>query len=203
MKLKLIEIAAVLSLFICILSSVSFERDCDGIREKIVRLHVIANSDSEADQAMKLKVRDRIIEESGELFALSESTEEAEENLKNSLYDLTLITEKVIKEEGSDYTVEVRVEPSYFPVRSYGNLTLPAGTYKSLKIIIGEGKGKNWWCVLFPPLCLPAAEKRDDLLSDVLTQKEIELISSKPKYEVRFWIAEKLQELKISYKSKG
>ncbi len=203
MKLKLIDVAVALSLFICILGSLSFERDCDGIREKIVRLHVIANSDSEADQALKLKVRDRIIEESGELFTLSESTEQAEGNLINALGDLKSLTERVIEEEGSSYSVEVRAEPSYFPVRSYGNLTLPAGTYKSLKIVIGEGEGKNWWCVLFPPLCLPAAEKRDDLLSDVLTEKEIQLISSKPRYEVRFWLYEKLQELKISYKSRA
>ncbi len=201
MKLKLIELAIVLSLFICIISCFSFEKDCDSIREKVLRLHVIANSDSVADQELKLKVRDRIIEESGELFTLSESTEEAEQNLKNALGELSILTEKVIKEEGSNYSVEVRAEPSYFPTKSYGNLTLPAGTYKSLKVIIGEGKGKNWWCVLFPPLCLPAAEKREDILSDVLTAKEIKLVSSKPKYEVRFWIAEKLQEIKLSNKS--
>ena len=203
MKIKLIEISIILSLFICIISCLSFEKDCDSIREKVLRLHVIANSDSEADQNLKLKVRDRIIEESGELFTVSESREEAERNLKKSLGKLQSITEEVIKKEGSTATVEVRVEPSYFPVRSYGNLTLPAGTYKSLKIVIGEGEGKNWWCVLFPPLCLPAAEKRDDLLSDVLTEKEIQLISSKPRYEVRFWLYEKLQELKISYKSRA
>lgn len=203
MKLKFIEIAIILSLFICIISCLSFERDCSSIREKVLRLHVIANSDSEEDQALKLKVRDRIIEESGELFALSENTEEAEQNLKNALGELSALTEKVIMEEGSSYSVEVRAEPSYFPTKSYGNLTLPAGTYKSLKVIIGEGKGQNWWCVLFPPLCLPAAEKREELLSDVLTAKEIKLVSAKPEYEVRFWIAEKLQEFKNSYKTKG
>ena len=203
MKIKLIEISIILSLFICIISCLSFEKDCDSIREKVLRLHVIANSDSEADQNLKLKVRDRIIEESGELFTVSESREEAERNLKKSLGKLQSITEEVIKKEGSTATVQVMAEPSYFPVKAYEDFTLPAGTYSSLKVIIGEGKGKNWWCVLFPPLCLPAAEKRDDILSGVLSEKELKLVSSKPQYEVRFWFFEKLQEIKISYKSKG
>lgn len=203
MKIKLIEISIILSLFICIISCLSFERDCESIREKVLRLHVIANSDSEADQELKLKVRDRIIEESDELFTLSENREEAEKNLQKSLSNLKTITEEVIAEEGSTATVEVRVEPSYFPVRTYEDFTLPAGIYSSLKVIIGEGKGKNWWCVLFPPLCLPAAEKREDVLSDVLSEKELKLVSSKPQYEVRFWFYEKLQEIKISYKSEG
>lgn len=203
MKLKLIELSVILSLFICIISCLSFERDCDSVREKVLRLHVIANSDSEADQELKLKVRDRIIEESGDLFIISESREEAEENLQKSLGELTALTEKVIAEEGSDYSVQVRIEPSYFPVRIYENFTLPAGTYRSLKVIIGEGKGQNWWCVLFPPLCLPAAEKREDILSDVLSEKELRVVTSDRQYEVRFWLYEKLQEIKISHKTKG
>ena len=203
MKLKLIELSVILSLFICIISCLSFERDCDSIREKVLRLHVIANSDSEADQELKLKVRDRIIKESGDLFAISENREEAEKNLQKSLGELTSLTEKVIAEEESDYSVQVRIEPSYFPVRTYENFTLPAGTYRSLKVIIGEGEGQNWWCVLFPPLCLPAAEKRDDILSDVLTENELKLVTSDRQYEVRFWLYEKLQEIKISHKTKG
>ena len=203
MKLKLIELSVILSLFICIISCLSFERVCDSVREKVLRLHVIANSDSEADQKLKLKVRDRIIEESGELFTISESRDEAEENLQKSLGELTTLTEKVIAEEGSDYSVQVRIEPSYFPVRIYENFTLPAGTYRSLKVIIGEGKGQNWWCVLFPPLCLPAAEKRGDILSDVLSENELKLVTSDRQYEVRFWLYEKLQEIKISHKTEG
>lgn len=203
MKLKLMEVAAVLSLFICVISCLSFEKECDTVRGKIMRLHVIANSDSTYDQTLKLKVRDRILSESESIFKKAGSLEEAEININEGLPKLRECAQKEIAKQGYNYTVSVKAEPSYFPTRTYENVTLPAGYYKSLKVIIGEGKGKNWWCVLFPPMCLPAAEKEEDVLSNVLDEKEKQLVFSKPKYEIRFWIVEKFQEFKISHKRKG
>lgn len=200
MKIKLIEISAFLSLFICIISCLSFERECDDIRHKVMRLHVIANSDSGYDQELKLKVRDRILKESEMIFGNSDNLEKAEKSVAKGMDKLRKCAEKVISEQGYNYTVEVKAEPSYFPTRTYESVTLPAGYYKSLKVIIGEGKGKNWWCVLFPPMCLPAVTKEEDVLSTVLSQEEVQLVKAKPEYEVRFWIVEKLQEFKISYK---
>ena len=203
MKLKLMEVAAVLSLFICVISCLSFEKECDTVRGKIMRLHVIANSDSTYDQTLKLNVRDRILSESESIFKKAGSLEEAEININEGLPKLRECAQKEIAKQGYNYTVSVKAEPSYFPTRTYENVTLPAGYYKSLKVIIGEGKGKNWWCVLFPPMCLPAAEKEEDVLSNVLDEKEKQLVLSKPKYEIRFWIVEKFQEIKISHKRKG
>lgn len=202
MKIRLIELSAFLALFICIISCLSFEKECEDIRQKVMRLHVIANSDSPADQQLKLKVRDRILEDSEDLFS-SSTLKEAEKDVEAALDALSESAESAVRKEGCDLPVRVTFEPSYFPTRQYESVTLPAGTYKSLKVIIGEGEGKNWWCVLFPPMCLPAAQKEEDVLSAVLSEEELKLVSSKPKYEVRFWIVEKLQEIKISYKRKA
>lgn len=203
MKIKLIELAAFLSLFICVVSCLSFENDCKGIREKVMRLHVIANSDSVSDQDLKLKVRDSILSGSEEIFTSSDNLDDAKKDVESGLVSLKELAENTVREEGYNYSVSVKFEPAYFPTRQYDSVTLPAGYYSALKVIIGEGKGKNWWCVLFPPMCLPAAEKEEKVLSDVLSGDELHLVSKKPRYEVRFWIIEKLQEIKISYKSKS
>lgn len=203
MKLKLIEIALFLSLFISVISCISFEKDCDGIREKVLRLHVIANSDRDEDQNLKLKVRDRILLESENIFSPADNLTDAETGVEEGLEALKECAEKAVKDEGYSYNVTVSFEPSYFPTRTYETVTLPAGNYKSLKVIIGEGKGRNWWCVLFPPMCLSAATKEEEVLSAVLSEDELSLVSAKPQYEVRFWIVEKFQELKNSYKSKS
>lgn len=203
MKLKLIEIALFLSLFISVISCVTFENQCDGIREKVLRLHVIANSDSKEDQSLKLKVRDRILQESEEIFSPADNLTDAAKGVEEGIEALKECAEKAVKEEGYSYKVNVTFEPSYFPTRTYENVTLPAGNYKSLKVTIGEGKGRNWWCVLFPPMCLPAAMKEEEVLSAVLSENELSLVSSKPKYEIRFWIVEKIQEIKRSHKMKA
>lgn len=202
MKLKLIEISLFLSLFISVISCISFENNCVGIREKVLRLHVIANSDTQVDQKLKLKVRDSIISESEEIFTDTDSLITAENEIVKALPKIEECAEKAVKNEGFSYEVTVKFEPSYFPTRTYEDVTLPAGFYKSLKVIIGGGEGKNWWCVLFPPMCLPAAMKEEEVLSTVLTEDELSLVSSEPKYEIRFWIVEKLQEFKRSYKSR-
>lgn len=202
MKLKLIEIALFLALFISVTSCLSFDKECEGIREKVLRLHVIANSDTDTDQSLKLKVRDSILSESEEIFTDTDSLIAAENEIVKTLPKIEECAENTVIDEGFSYDVTVRFEPSYFPTRTYENVTLPAGFYKSLKVIIGEGEGKNWWCVLFPPMCLPAAMKEEEVLSAVLTEDELSLVSSEPKYEIRFWIVEKLQEFKRSYKRK-
>ncbi len=202
MKLKLVEIAFFLSLFICIFSCLSFENDCKGIRKEIMRLHVIANSDSEADQTLKLDVRDSILEKSKELFGTQNNISDATEILKSKKQALIKTADEVIKKAGYNYKARVEIAESYFPTRQYDSVTLPAGYYKSVRVILGEGKGKNWWCVLFPPMCLPAAAKGEINLNDVLTQSQMKLVKSDPRFEVRFWIVEKLQNLKRSHKQK-
>ncbi len=201
MKLKAIDLAVFFTLTLCIIATVSFESTCKDVREDILRLHVIANSDSAEDQRLKLTVRDTILKESESLFTDCNDIVSAERLAGTSLLSLRHTALQCIGAEGYDYNVKVTLGKSYFPTRVYENITLPAGYYNALKIIIGEGNGKNWWCVMFPSLCLPGAYSKEDRLGEVLTEKEMKLVLSKPKYEVRFWLVEKYYEVKNKFKN--
>ncbi len=199
MKIKIIELSAFLALFVCIISCLSFENNCNNIRGEVLRLHVIANSDSAEDQSLKLQVRDRILLKGKELFSFGGDITEAEEEIKKNLGFLKNEAEKEVREKGYNYKVDLNLENCYFPTRQYENATLPAGEYKALRIVIGEGEGENWWCVLFPPMCLSAA-KGELQLETILSEDEMKIVSSEPKYEIRFWLIEKFEEIKIAYK---
>ncbi|MGN0704219.1 MAG: stage II sporulation protein R [Lentihominibacter sp.] len=125
------------------------ENEHDGI----VRLHVIANSDTAGDQALKLKVRDAVIEYMGKQEDLN-SVEDTREFLENSKSQLRRIADGIIASEGYDYSADVSMGVRYIPEKTYGDITFPAGNYEALNITLGDGRGENWWCVLFPPLCL-------------------------------------------------
>ncbi len=200
----ILEISCFLALILAIITGSglsSLEKDCSEIRDEVFRLHVIANSDSEEDQALKLRVRDAILEESKKLFSESKTKENAEKAVCENLSLFLKTAEATIKKNGYDYGVCVSVGKSRFPTRTYSNFTLPAGEYDALRVVIGSGSGKNWWCVMFPPLCLPAAEG-EEKLSDVLSDGELNLVQSEPKYEIRFWIVEKFEELRMKIKEK-
>ena len=119
----------------------------------IVRLHVIANSDTERDQQLKLKVRDVILEKTRAKYSDTKNIDSVRINLESDIEYIEQIAKNVIISEGYDYNVNVVLGESYFPRKSYGNITLPEGNYNALKVEIGKAEGKNWWCVLFPPLC--------------------------------------------------
>lgn len=198
MKLKAIDITVFITLIVCIVATVSFENQCEGIREEVLRLHIIANSDEDYDQELKLKVRNALLVSGEEVFSGSEDIISAENKIANKTDILKNIAEETIKDLNFDYNVSIELTKSYFPTRTYGELTLPAGYYKAVRVIIGEGKGKNWWCIMFPPLCLPAATDSKELLSNFLSEQEMRLVSCDPKFEVRFWFIEKYYELKNS-----
>ena len=166
----------------------------ENIRKNVLRLHIKANSDADYDQRLKLKIRDEILKETGYVFEGASDLEDAVIGCENAEESIKKTAEKVIAENGYNYSVKVEIGRSFFPVRTYENVTLPAGDYTALKITIGEGKGHNWWCVMFPPLCLPAAEG-DKTLSDVLSEDEENLTKSDPKYEFRFKIAEIFEKI--------
>ncbi len=195
MKLRMLELSAVIALFVCIISCVSFENDCEDIRENVLRLHVIADSDSEEAQSVKLKVRDALLSEGRELFEGNSDIEEAETSISENLELMKAAAERTLRENGYTYSAEIELTECYFPTRQYGGVTLPAGNYNALRVILGEGKGRNWWCVMFPPMCLPAASKDEAKLSDVLNEKSMDIVSDGKKYEIRFWIVEKWYEL--------
>lgn len=196
MKLKAIDISVFAALIICILATVSFENSCKGIREDILRLHVIANSDEDYDQELKLKVRDAVLLSGEAIFSGSEDIISAEGKIADKTDVLKAAAEETIENLGYDYDVKIELARSYFPTRIYDELTLPAGYYKAVRIVIGEGKGKNWWCIMFPPLCLPAATSDREVISEYLSEKEMDIVTSNPKYEVRFWLVEKYYDIK-------
>ncbi len=199
MKLKAIELSVLIALIFTIISTLSFENNCNGIREKVLRLHVVANSDSFSDQSLKYAVRDELLKDGESIFSGSETVFQAQEKISDSLGFLKQTAENTVKDYGYNYPVSITLSRTYFPTRQYENVTLPAGYYNAVKVIIGEGKGKNWWCVMFPPLCLPAASKNNVTLTDILSPKEEEIVRNTSKYEIKFWFVEKYYELKENF----
>ena len=199
--LKKLEISIILGLIFSFLLSISsFSADCNNIRNKILRMHVIANSDSIEDQNLKLKVRDAVLSKGKELFDGSITADEAEDKIKPHINELRDVALTAVRDEGYDYDIEIRVQEDFFKTRVYDNsVTLPAGYYTAVKVIIGEGKGKNWWCVMFPPMCLPAANAECEI-DDVLSSEETNIVSNGNKYKLKFKIIEIYEEFIKKYK---
>lgn len=181
-------------------SLAQFNASCDELRTNVLRLHIIANSDSVEDQELKLKIRDEILAQSGNLFEKTNDVNSAVVSVQKSLPQLENIANKVINENGFEYSAKARVGKSYFETREYDDFALPAGNYKSLIITVGEGNGKNWWCVIYPELCLPAAT--DASLRDVTTEKTAKIAQNNQKYVMRFKIIELYESFKKSVKKK-
>lgn len=194
-RLELSVLAALL--FSAVLSVCAMNVESAQIRENVFRLHILANSDSEEDQALKLKVRDRLLEVSGELFVQSESRDEAIAAARGQLPMLEAEAERVLRENGCADGVTAAVEETYFTTRAYGDVTLPAGRYTALRVVIGEGKGHNWWCVMFPPLCVSAVSEDGARLDDVLNEQQIGFVEGSP-YEPRFKCVELYEQWKES-----
>lgn len=167
----------------------SFGEECSFIRENTLRLHILANSDSPADQALKLKIRDAVLSHSGELFSGCDTRQKMASAAQEQLSDIQRIAEQTAMHNGYDLPVTVSVTDMFFETRRYDNVLLPAGTYTAVRIELGEAAGKNWWCVLYPPLCVSAAQtgftEEEAQISDSLLQQE-EL----PRYRVRLAVVE-------------
>ena len=148
-----------LGVAIAALAGVWLDRSQAALSDQVIRLHVLANSDSEADQALKLKVRDRVLGAASDYFVPGATLEETREVLTEHLADIAAAGADQVAEEGYQYPVTVSLEDNYwFPTKQYTDFALPAGEYTALRVVIGEGAGQNWWCVVFPPLCTDAAE---------------------------------------------
>lgn len=168
-----------------LMSFTGFTGKCEKISDKVLRLHVIANSDSYEDQQLKLKVRDRVLKSCEESFSLSKDLNQAILVAKNNISVMAKAAEDEIKKNGYDYKVDVQIVKMHFNTRHYNEVTLPAGKYNAVRITIGEAKGKNWWCVMFPPMCLPAAQEQKEL-EDVLNHDEMDVVKGGEKYEIKF-----------------
>ncbi len=197
-KRNTLLVLAGLILTIMISNSVSFIRDgrrLDQLRKSVLRLHILANSDSEEDQRLKLCVRDALLEHSDELFGSSENLEEAESAVQEAMPEIISIAEETLREQGCHSKVTAKLADVIFDERVYENITMPAGKYRALRIEIGEAKGHNWWCVMYPPLCLPAAEDvecRDE--KKYFDDEELDIVYHPKKYRVRFAVWDKITE---------
>lgn len=200
---KKIKISITVGIVVAILFSIcSFAKTSEEIRSDVLRLHVIANSDTSVDQNLKLRLRDYILKEGKDIFNGSVNVENAVEKIEPVLPELEKSAKAFVNQAGFDYDVKISLSNEYFTTRTYETVTLPAGKYLALRVVIGSGEGHNWWCVMFPPMCVPAADKKDEI-ENVFSEKEIKLVESKPKYEPRFKVVEIYEQLKeiISEKS--
>lgn len=165
-KEKLIDISMLLGTAAAVLISAfaGFAKECDEARDSTFRLHILANSDSVQDQRIKYELRDHIIGDLGAIFTSCATKEETKALAERNLGYIELRANEFLEERGCGYTAVCEVCEDEFPTRVYADRTLPSGTYDTLKIVLGEGGGKNWWCVLYPSVCIGAASSSDSVL---------------------------------------
>ena len=170
-----------------------------GVYDSVIRLHVLANSDSAQDQALKLEVRDAVLAQTEVLLEGVQSREAARQTLEGNLDALRAVAEQTLLQKGAPNTVRVTLGEEEYPRRTYESAALPAGEYLSLRVMIGEAEGQNWWCVLFPPMCLSAAsgERESACLAAGLTEGQYRFITGGDGtgYRVRFKLVEMVGEL--------
>lgn len=163
------------------------------LAKEVFRFHVLANSDSEDDQALKMKVKGDIISYMKEQLPQSESAKMTKEWAKTHLEEIETVAMKRIEEEGYDYAVKAEVANSYFPDKTYGDVTFPKGEYEALRVEIGNAEGKNWWCVLYPNLCFIDAvhavvpEEGKEELKQVLDEEEYEMVTATSKFKIKWF----------------
>ncbi len=180
--------------------------DSELIKDKMIRFHVIANSDSIEDQDIKLKVRDKVLEYIYPKLEGASEIDKSREILKENDKEIKDIALKVLEENNYNYKVESTLSNEVFPVKSYGDITLPQGEYEAYRIILGDGKGQNWWCVMFPPLCFVditkgevSSKDTEEIMKKNLSEKEYDMVKRKDKSNIIFKskIGEVVKDIKI------
>lgn len=190
-------LALVCVLSLCLSSTASYALHCEELRQDVLRLHVLANSDSEKDQQIKLLVRDRLLASGASCFQNAQNTQDALLAVSACKDQLTEVANTVLAENGADYTARIEIETEYFETRTYDDVTLPAGNYLAVRVLLGEAEGKNWWCVMFPPLCLPAVTKE---VTDDFLDANGNVLAAEDGYEIRFRIVEWYESLRQKIK---
>ena len=179
------------------LSFARFDASCTELRHNVLRLHIIANSDSQADQCVKLLVRDSILQSTATAFDECCDLESAIIAAQEEIEAITENANSVLKANGMNYGATARIGKAYFDNREYDDFTLPAGEYTSLIVTLGEGVGKNWWCVVFPTICLPSADAAS--LSDSVSKNSAVVAQNPTKYVLRFKFAEWYEDFKRKF----
>lgn len=163
-----------------------------GIAEEIIRFHVIANSDDEVDQQVKLKVKERLVKYMQKELKGIDNKAEAKRVMKREMPKIKAIARKTLKKEGYNYSCDVKYHKRTFPVKLYGDLTFPAGEYEALDVVLGNAKGKNWWCVMFPTLCFVdgtyavVPDESKEILKNTLTDAEYNAITREERFTVAY-----------------
>lgn len=194
--MKGLTIFTSLVLIVCALCSFLPIGDEAEIYDNTIRLHVIANSDTEHDQSVKLYVRDAVLEEIAALTENAKSVEEAEAIINSELGNVREKAKAALSAIGEDISVNVTLSEEYYPTREYANFRLPAGNYTSLRILLGEAEGQNWWCVLYPELCTSGAKADEALVKTGFSKDQIDILTggNKPQYRLKFKILEFFQQ---------
>lgn len=192
-NLKMVIILSFLLFLYSTICAISYAQNIStDIANSVFRLHVIANSDSEEDQNLKYKVRDKLLEYMNSICGNCESKEEAIRIVEENKDTFEQIAINTIKEEGYSYSVKINIGNFEFPTKNYGDISLPAGYYDALRVEIGEAKGQNWWCVMFPPLCFVdvssgvVPEESKELMENNLSEEEFALVSNQSDTEIQF-----------------
>lgn len=194
-----IELALLLAFAFTALWGAGSAQKQENLAEKMVRLHVIARSDSESDQAVKLLVRDNILSFTQGLLKGVSGVDAAEEVIESHLPDIQRIANATLAESGCVYTAKAEVKVTEFPEKTYDSFALPGGKYLALRVLLGEAEGKNWWCVVYPPLCTASAVEWEETAEKAgLSGEEIALMKREnTHYEIRFKVVELWQKLRI------
>lgn len=201
-KKNKINIALAFALVISMLLSFArFDALCEDLRTNVLRLHIIANSDADYDQELKLDVRDAVLKECAYIFKDNTSLEQAVNTTKDNLEIFYSVAQKTILDNGYDYDVDIQLCEDFFDTREYDDFTLPAGVYEALKIKIGDAQGKNWWCVMFPSVCVYSASDLDESQGnnklEYSTSKQSAYVAEhSEKYVIKFKIVEIYERVK-------
>ena len=193
--MKKFEIALAAALILCtfgLMRQADFSATCTRVRDDTLRLHIVANSDSEADQKVKLLVRDALLEQVAALAKGCDSKQAVTARAANACDALAATAQRVLRENGFSYDAQAKITGMYFEQRTYGGVTLPAGDYTALRVELVAAAGHNWWCVLYPTVCLSAST--DEQLAGY-DEAEAELVTGGERYVLRFKLEEWLQSL--------
>lgn len=173
-----IKSACVAFVLTVIYSLIPFQAECADISNQVFRLHIMANSDSEEDQALKLKVRDKVLAYTEDLFEQAKSKDEAEQLISSNLQDISNVAYDEVLKNGYSYTVNAEITHMYFATRYYESYTMPSGMYDALRITIGSGNGHNWWCVMYPSICISSATEQDEKAKQTFDETEYDIVKN-------------------------
>lgn len=186
--MKKVEILTLLSFILSIFFSniLIFSNKYDRLKDNVIRVHILANSNSKKDQNLKLKIKDDVSAEIFKLLKNAKNKSQAQKIILDNLAFISELSKNKLEENGCHHNVNVSLTKSYFPTKEYDKFTFPAGFYDAVKVVIGNGQGYNWWCVAFPPMCSPIYDNQKNN-SEILGAEQLELIQNPCELKFAFW----------------